>query len=505
MAMKFTKAQQSQIRPLALNFSGGVNYAESPSQIADNELARAYNIIYNNQTGTPETRPGTTCVTSTALPAPIRKLYYYEKSSTESWLVCVSGLKLYSLNASKVWVEIGTNAIASTTVVPSFITFNNVMLIADGSTNLRKWDGSTLTVLADGLKAAAIGEIGARVVINSTDEPDLVTFSGVEDETMWDTADLTNPAIGLRCGFGDNMEVNGFATFLTDLVVSKRGDVDKMLYRIVTTEEPATWQVSKLNNNNCAQNAHSMVMAFNNIFFVDTNGFKSIKGVTEYGDLQTDNTGGKINSAWAERVNYELAYIPKYSAVWCLTESNIFAYHNISGQPVFSELSFTQGVVRSAVQMEDDIYIAGDNGYLYVMDGVAETDEVTPAVFTPYTTLIITKRFNLFGGGLLRKTSVEFKPMQIGGNYPAYIRARFPDGSKTILKTINVLVAAQELYDANEDLNDAITLLGSISGSAWIENTNNRVRGTSIQWQIDSQSGRFGVETLQAEIALVTG
>lgn len=504
MAMKSSKAQEGVVRTINLRFDGGLNYSESSSQIADNELARAFNLIYNNQTGTPETRPGTTCVTAAALAAPIRKLYHYEKSPTESWLVCVSGEKLYYLNVDA-WVEIGTDAIANTTVVPSFITFNNLMIMADGSTNLRTWDGTTLTALSDGLSATAIAEVGARVVINSTGEPDLVTFSGVEDETMWDTADLTNPAIGLRCGFGDNMTVNAFAVFGTDLIVSKRGVVDKFIYRISTADVPTNWTVSKLTGNNCAQNANSMVTAFNNVFFVDVNGFKSIKGVTEYGDLQIDLTGEKINSDWRDRTNNETAYIPKYNAIWCLTENKIYAYHNVASKPVFSELEFVQGVINSVVQVGDDLYLAGDSGYLYFMDGTAETDEVSPDVTSDYPTLLITKQFNLFGGGILRRTSVELKPLKVVGNNPAYIKARFPDGTKTLLKPISVLVLSEELYDAVGDLNDATTLLGSIAGPAWIENTTNRVRGTSLQWQIDSQSGRFGVETLQAEIALVTG
>ena len=502
MSQKSTKAQDGATTAISFRFDGGLNYAQSPSQIADNELTRAYNIIYNASTGTPETRPGTVCVTAAALPAPIRKIYYYEKDATYKWLLAVSGTKLYYLNVNA-WVEIGTDIIASATVTPAFITYNTYLLIADGSTNLRKWDGTTLTSLTDGLNATAMTEIGARVVINSSVDPDLVTFSGIENETMWDTADLTNPAIGLRAGFGDNMAVNCFGTFGTDLIVSKRGDAEKRIYRINTADVPTNWNVSKLSANNCAQNAHCMIGAFNNVFFVDTNGFKSIKGVTEYGDLQIEGTGDKVNTAFKDRTCLEMTYIPMFSAIWYFAGDRIYAYHSIAGKAAFTELNFAQGAINSLIQAGDVLYLAGANGYLYKMDGTAETDEVTPSVFSGYQTLLVTKRYNYPQGGIVKRTAVEFKPTAITGNTPAYIKAIDAEGAKTLLRTVNVLVETQELYDATQDLDIALTSLGAIAGTAWVETSTNRVRGNSLQFQIDSASGRFGIEGLQAEIALV--
>lgn len=502
MGMKSSKAQQGAVSPIQVKFDGGLNYSQSPSQIADNELTRALNLVYNSQTGTPETRSGTSCVTATALASPILKIYYYEKSATEKWLVCASGGKLYYLD-DDAWVEIGS--LSDSTTVPMFLTFNTYLLIADGGTNLKKWNGSALSSLSDGLSATAIAEIGARVVINSKSDPDLVTFSGVEDETMWDTADLTNPAIGIRAGFGDNMLVNGFAVFATDLVVSKTGLSEKALYRISTADaSPVNWTVSKLSGNNAAQNPHSLVSAFNNVFFVDTNGFKSIQGVTEYGDLQVDPVGANINTAFNGYACMGIEYLPAYTAMWFIMSDRVYCAHYLGGNYIFTDLQFQQGTITSILQTGNDIYLSGNNGYLYKMSDT-DTDEVSPSVFQNYSTIIASKRFSFFGGGILRKTSVEFKALEVAGTSTAFMRANTAEVDGTLLKTINVISAATFLYDATEDLYDATTLLADMSNTAWIETTTNKVRGTSIQWQIDATEGRFGVEGLIAEVALVVG
>ena len=506
MAQRSTKAQQGAVTPITIKFDGGLNYSDSPTHIADNELTRALNVIYNSQTGTPETRPGTTCLTAAPLGSPILKLYYYEKSLIAKWLVCASGGKLYYQNGTS-WTEIGS--LADSTTVPSFLTFNSYLLIADGGTNLKKWDGIALTSLSDGLSATAIAEIGARVVINSESDPDLVTFSGVEDETMWDTADLTNPALGLRAGFGDNMMVNGFAVFGSDLLVSKRGDSEKRIYRINTADPtPTNWQVARLTANNAAQNPHTLVSAFNNVFFVDNNGFKSIKGVTEYGDLQIDMVGAKVNTQFHQAVCDEVTYLPSLTSIWYLISERVYAYHRIYDadgnlKHAFTDLQFQQGRITSIVQAGDTVYLAGYNGYLYKLDSFSSKDETAPDVFADYPCLVISKRFSMFGGGILRKTSLELKALDVPGDTVAYLRANTVERDGIVLKTISILSAAQALADATGDLSDAIELLGDMSGSAWVETTTNRVRGTSLQFQVDSQSGRFGLEGLQAEVALV--
>jgi hypothetical protein len=515
MAVRSSKAQQGAVTTLNLAFNGGLNLSQAPSNIADNELVRATNFLYNPQTGTPETRPGTRCQTAAVCDGtnPILKIYYYEKSSSQAWLVAVCNGNLYYLSGGSLnaWTKIG--ALTNTTTVPQFLTYHSKLLIADGGQNIRTWDGTTYTTLSDGLYATAITVIKGRVVVNSTaaGSNDLVTFSGAEDETMWDTSDGTNPAIALRAGYGDNMSVNAFAVFVDDLIVSKKGDAEKKKYRINTSSATESeWYVKILTENNCSQSAHTIVSAFNNVFFADTNGFKSLSGVTEYGDIQVDMLGAKVNNLFSSSSTCdEVYYMPYYSAIWFIISERVYCYHrvvDVSGNVInaFTDLYFQQGRIRSVCQAGSTIYLAGNNGYLYTLDttNTYSTDETSPSVTASYTSAIKSKQFVYFGGAILRRCEIYLKPLKSG---TATLTATTPETDTITLKSITLKNSGEYLYDATGYLYAADDYLYDMGILAWYEVSHNRVRGDAIQFQLASSSGRVGVEGLKAEIAMVEG
>lgn len=509
MAKKSTKAQQGSVTSLNLVFNGGLNYSESDANIADNEMKRALNIIYNSQTGVPETRPGTSCQTAAKCSGdnPILQGYYYEKSSSEKWHIAACNGKLYYLSGVDLdaWTEIGSLNDSST--VPSFITFNSKLLIADGGTNIKTWDGSTYDALDDGLEATALSTIKGRVVANSTaaGSNDLVTFSGPYDETKWDTS--TEGAVAIRAGFGDNMEVNAFAVFGDDLVVSKRGDAEKRFYRInVASALETDWYSQILSENNSAQNAHCMVGAFNDVFFVDTNGFKSLKGVQQYGDLQIDLVGSKVNTLFGNSDCDGISYIPLYTSVWYLINTRVFAYHRIAdGQGniinAFTDMIFQWGRVTSVYQSGDDVFLCGYNGYLYKLDPDLGSDEVSPGVTENFPCIIKSKQFSFFGGGILRRADLQISPISSGD---AILVAITPNETTTI-KMITLVEPEGDVYSLTGDVSDWNDFVYSADDGTNYEVSRNRVRGNSIQFEISSTSGQFGVTGLKAEVALVGG
>ena len=171
MAKRSTKHQS--VTPISMVLNGGLNYSSTPNTIADNELTRANNFIYDPATDMLVTRPGTVYQTTTSCDGthPIIALYYYEQSSTKSYLigVCYGNVYYYSSDpavaldgyilseagemitteageglASEAaslgvtpnsWTKIGS--LTDTTTVPSFLTFNTKRLIADGGSAIR--------------------------------------------------------------------------------------------------------------------------------------------------------------------------------------------------------------------------------------------------------------------------------------------------------------------------------------------------------------------------------
>jgi hypothetical protein len=508
MAVK--SAKQANIQTLNLVLNGGLNYASSPANIADNELKRASNFIYDPATDYLMTRPGTDCITAATCDGthPILAGYYYEKTASVAFHVAACNGKLYYLDVDH-WHEIG--ALNDTTTVPAFLQFNNVLLIADGS-NIKSWDGAAAySNIADSPKANALATIKSRVVCNATDEPDSVYLSAPEDATSgtaWDTT--SGGALGLRAGFGDMLAVNSFAVLGQDLIVSKIGKREKMMYRVnVSAADETTWYCQELSASNAAQNAQSMISAYNNIFFVDNNGFKSVEGTDTYGDLAIDSIGRKINTLFIPGYTCNcLTYLPTYNAIWFNTGDRIFSYterhdpQSGSNLPAFTDMSFMWGRPTSFYQAGDDVYITGFNGYLYKLDDTLDTDEVTPAVTQNYVAAVRSKTFTFFVDGVLRKLQYYLSPKSSGGGNIFVCTA---ENEKVAVTTFTTLPEGQYLNDATEYLNDATGYLYDTGASPWITTSRNRVRSDEMAFELELTSGRCGVEWCKAEIALVEG
>jgi len=523
-------SKHSALSQIKLHLNGGLNYAASPSSIADNEVVLATNMIYDPSTDVLITRPGTSCVAASQAISiqllteggdrivtedseplggseghPILSIYYYEKSRSVAYLVCAYNGKLYYLSGSA-WEEIG--ALTDTTTVPSFLTFNSKLLIADGGDTIRTWDGTTYTTIATSPKATALKMIKNRVVANATNEPDSVYLSKPNDETDWNTA---GTAVGLKAGFGDNLAVNGFAVFGDDLIISKKGNALKKIYRVNVADTTITnWYVQELSSNNCAQNPQSITEAWNNVFFVDSNGFKSLKGVQQYGDLQVDAIGRKINQLFASQTSCDfVTYIPKYNTIWFGMGERIFCYterhgYDSSGSsvaiPAFTNLLFNQGRIRAVCQAGDTIYLAGDDGYLYQLDETLATDS-DGSTTEDFKSSVRTKTITTGADLILRKLQVYLKPKVAG---LASLNVVSQD-SVIQMKAISLPNDGTYLYDATTYLADATTYLNDEGVVPWTETTRNRVRNIEMAFELNVSSGRVGVEWFKADIAALEG
>lgn len=514
MAVKSSK--QANVQSVKLNTNGGLNWAQAAGNIADNELVRAHNFIYDPSTDILTVRPGTSCITAAATSDPITASCYFEVSATEAYHVVAAGKKLlYIVNASTLddeWIEVGTDLLTGT-YPPSFLVFNNLLLIADGDTHIKSWAGAITgtidTGIANSPDATALSMIKNRVVANSLSELDSVYLSAPNDasSTGWNTSAT---AIGLKAGFGDLLAVNAFSVFGDDLIVSKKGDRSKRMYRInVADADPTNWYVADLSQNNAAQNNRCMVSAWNNVFFVDTNGFKSIKGTDTYGDLAVDAIGRKINPVFTTtNICDGMEYIPAYNAIWfgisdrvfCYTERNDPAVGSIV--PAFTEIVFQWGRCTSVYQAGDDVYLTSYDGYLYKLDESLSTDEVTQGVTENYIASVRGKTFTFGGDGILRKLQYYITPKTAG----TAIMSIFTDASTSItVKTITLAADGQYLYDATGYLYDATQFLYDLGSSPVIETTRNRVRSDEMAFQLEVTTGRCGIEWCKAEIAFVEG
>lgn len=512
-------AKQENVQSLMMVLNGGLNYSQSRANISDNELTRARNFIYDPATDYLMTRPGTVCQTAAVVPGdkPILKGYYYETIETGArvgYHICASNGKLWYLSGGSLdtWTEIGN--LTDSTTTPSFLTFNKTLLIADGGTHIRTWDGAvsaTYGVVADSPAANALSMIKNRVVANAVDELDGVylscPFDAEVEGVAWNTA---SAAVGFKAGFGDMLTVNAFATFGNDLIISKVGTKDKRIYRLnVADATPTNWFVQDLSQNNAAQNAHTMLGAWNNVYLVDSNGFKSIRGITDYGDLQVDAIGRKINTVFSQSYTCNgIAYLPSYNTIWFNIGDRVYCYterHDPQSDtkiPAFTDITFQWGRCTSMYEAGDTVYLTGYNGYLYKLDETVATDEITPGVTVSYISAVRTKTLTFFVDGILRKLQFYLKPKAEGvGN----INICTEENTQTIVSTFATLPEGTYLYDATGYLNDATEFLYDTGTSPWIETSRNRLRNDEMAFELELTSGRCGIEWCKAEIALVEG
>jgi len=509
MARRASKNATTQQVMFVLN--GGLNYAQSPADIQNNELKRTQNWIYDPSTDYLVVRPGTLCQTdATVSDTPIRALYYYEQSTTVGYLIGAIGAKLYYLSGASLnaWTEIGD--LTDATTVPSMVTFNAKLIIADGGADLRTWDGTTYTTIGSSPQATALAVIKNRVVANMTTEPDSVYLSVTNDcesGGAWNTA---GSAIGLRCGYGDNMAVNGFCVLGDDLIVSKVGDKARRLMRVNVADSTATnWYVQSLSDNNAALGSAHLVQAYNNVFFADSNGFKSIKGVTEYGDVQVDPIGRRINSVFADNTVFDGVYfVPPYNAIWVCIGDLLYCYSERydaqKGEyvPSFTDLYFSQGRIRAIACIGDTVYLAGHNGYLYKVDEDTATDETAPDTYSVYTATARTKTLTFGVDGLLKRLQFYIKPITAG---TATVYVCTSEEDKTALKSVTLQGSGDYLYDATGYLNDATGYLYDTGVSAWVETTRNRLRHDEMAFELHVTTGRCGLEWVRAEVAVLEG
>lgn len=507
MAFRSTKHKNVQNFTMLLN--GGLNLSQSPANIGDSELKRSVNFIYDPITDYIMARPGTSCQTAAVCDGthPILRGYYYEKSTSVGYHVCACNGNLYYLTGVDLDTLTLIGALSDSTTTPAFITYNGKLLIGDGG-GIKTWDGTTLSDIASSPKANALTVIKGRVVANATDELDSVYLSAPYDAESADAWDTTKTCVGLKAGYGDLLAVNGFAVRGDDLIISKVGNQAKRLYRVNVADATTTnWHVSQVSENNAAQNARSIIGAWNNIYIIDTDGFKSLTGTDTYGDLAIDPIGRKINSLFKE--DYEcdnLTYIPPYNAIWFNLTDRVFCYTErfIDGKivPAFTDLAFKWGRCTSIYMVGDDVFLTGYNGYLYKLDETLSTDEVSPGVTETYTCIIRTKTYTFMVDGVLRKLQYYLKP-KIAGTATISVYTAYDNS--TLLKSITLTTAGEYLYDATEEVNSATEELFESSTSSWTETTRNRIRSDEMSFELEITTGRCGVEWCKAEIASLEG
>lgn len=509
--MPFRSSKAYSILPISWVPNLGIDLSRPASQIEDNALATAINFIYDaNSQGVLVARAGLRCVTTSALPAPIRQLHHYVKSATTSYIIGVSGDKVKKLNvAGTGWDDVYT--LPNATVVPSFLNFNGKLLIACGSdSGIAYWDGTTTGHLDGSPKATAIIEVVNRVAANHKSEPDSVYLSAAENETDWNTSG--GQAQALKAGFGDGLNVNGFAVLYETLVVSKTGGSRKTMYAYDLSGTPTAWKENRqlLSPGNAAVNPDSIQAVGDKVYFIDSGGVKGLLPPQVFGSITTDPIlGGRVNRVLANYTvtaqSAQLRFSPSSSSIFIIVDApsgnKILAFSTTTG--AFTELFFgqdTSGQMLTSLDADGVVFFAGKSGYLYAL-GTDSRDELAPGVLTEYAAIAKSRLYQGSGHGLvLRQTVIDVEYVSQGS-----LRLEVYAGDKVALGTYVSYGSSNEdtIFDAETPIYSAEYAVGGVAATEIVETA--RVRShRGLQFLVRCLNGaRIVLNGLTAETAVL--
>jgi len=491
----------------------GVNIGDSPINLTDQELSRSMNGYYPRQSRLWTVRPPMSAVTSVAnsLNDPILKATSYYNGTTQ-YVVCASGGNLYQMTkaifegATPTWTIIG--ALTDSTTKPSMLTFNSQLLIADGGSDIRYWDGSTYGVLTNSPSGTtALLEARNRVVANSS-FADSVYFSTAEFTGI--DFDQGSGSIILKAGFGDGLSVNALsiAPGGNAVVVSKANN-DQGEYQLrlidVTDNTAANWSVSDpFVNKEAAQNAHGILNTSNSVFFFDETGIKRVEPTDQYGDLQSSPIfGDRINKQFSlfDAKVQEITYLPSLTAFIVLIKNHAQQYLYFPRNNAWCFWRLGEVIIDSITTVDEVIYLFGNNGITWKLDASKNvaSDEVVPGG----TEINIqsygrTKRIVNRGYDIRLRRSTIYTTPKVSGVIA--LKAIISDGSDVPLGNIALEGGISLLGLADGLLGEADELLGDDgaklqTSSIW---GGPRSKGIQIEWSADGAS--YEMDYIQTEI-----
>ena len=478
--------------------TGGLNLSVPPHAILDNEMSSTYNTVYSPDNGKLVTRPSFRCYTKDPIPggAGITNMIEFMGD-----VICsANNGKVYAYRTADsppVFEEI--HVMLSSGVTPSFLIFNEKLLIADGA-GIYGFDGSAATEITTAIKPDSLSEVSNRVVANNTDELDEVWFSKPEDETGWDTA---AEAISLRAGYGDGMSVNGLAVLGSDVFVSKVGRGRRMMYRINVSGPATEWKVMNLVSDTSANGPLLITGIPNNVVYINQDSeLRGIAGIQEYGDLKMKNAGEKINPGLmtANESGYPpsmLKYLPSWDMTAIIFSGRVYAYYPAQERFTYFD-SLTMGIrVNACCDYDNEPIWGADNGHIYTWGDGFSSDEVTWGNYKEYPSRIRSKTFHIPGEMVLKKSRLSFNHLAEGTG--------LLEVNGTVIKRFGIDVPGWFLFDANMDLADANMDLYTSDTKADVRTIRNKVRKKDWAFELRTEKGRIALIYVSGQFSLVNG
>ena len=382
------------------DFSGGMNTAQPPEQIADNEaeLIMNYEYDYNRL----RTRGGTSAPL-VSVDDNIKSFYY--DAATEAYLLFGAGTDKVKGNIYLAYIGEPATLVGQLTGSerPVCCKFDGCIYIASGD-KLQYFDYEQLfTVESSKLCDNVFERFGRLVTTHRGDDNLYYSATGdAKSKDAWtDVSNDDSSSKWLEVGYKDDGDIITCKPMANDLLVFK---TNGRIYS-VSGEYPA-WNVSQVGEKSYAEDIQkSIEIVGDSVAFITRNGIRSVDTVQTYGNFTMNEIGYKFNKSLTANISNPMCWnvVSKRQLIIRPSSSNkkllfIYQYNMMAGY----ELEFPFDIEDMAETSNGIIILSGNALYRWSFEYSTDNGQ-------PIKTKLVTRRLTTAVAFYTRKYDIQIE------------------------------------------------------------------------------------------------
>lgn len=382
------------------DFSGGMNTAQPPEQIADNEaeLIMNYEYDYNRL----RTRGGTSAPL-VSVDDSIKSFYY--DAATEAYLLFGAGTDKVKGNIYLAYIGEPATLVGQLTgnERPVCCKFDGCIYIASGD-KLQYFDYEQLFIVESSKLCDNVFERLGRLVTTHRGDDNLyysATGDAKSKDAWTDNSNDDSSSKWLEVGYKDDGDIITCKPMANDLLVFK---TNGRIYS-VSGEYPA-WNVSQVGEKSYAEDIQkSIEIVGDSVAFITRNGIRSVDTVQTYGNFTMNEIGYKFNKSLTANISNPMCWnaVSKRQLIIRPSSSNkkllfIYQYNMMAGY----ELEFPFDIDDMAETSNGIIILSGNALYRWSFEYSTDNGR-------PIKTKLVTRRLTTAVAFYTRKYDIQIE------------------------------------------------------------------------------------------------
>jgi hypothetical protein len=409
------------------SFDQGPNYTQSVLSLSETECAETDNMYADGKLCT---IPGAQRLITTAMAGNVVGLYQYNKSDGTSYFLAADSTGRLAYQNLTTWVNITQNLPSAANTFYDFVTFNNTLVVLNGST-VKMWDGTTFDDLGGSPPKSRYGVMhGTDYVFlaGHTSNPSQIRYSDTILVQTWPVGNTMN------IGLDDGQVITGLQRFGDVTVVFKERSI-----WLVTGATPNAFVIQPTLSDVGCISPDSICLTDLGVFFMSEagpalfNGFKTLllnqrmRRILD--EIDWDNPLKISSSYYPYRKQVLMSYQRTGQSV--PDRALIFDLYRLGEDrapstfwPLTHGWTSTTGAVDSTGRKR--VYFGHANGYVTAFDagttfnGQTITPRFRSRAYAPDRTDVVSglRRLDLWFGGTVARASVKLSVD--GGTFVAH-------------------------------------------------------------------------------------